>query len=484
MRKHVYDSIAKCQSCIRYKPSNRLTAGLLQPLPIVSRLFQRMGIDIVGPLELTQDDNRYILVIVDYYSHWAEAFPIATQTSKQIADLIVQHIITRFGCPEEIVTDQGKNLLSTLAHDVYEVLRAKKLTTTPYHPQTNGLTERTNGILKRILSHFVSISRNDWDLYLPYVLYAYRTSPSQALGGLSPFEVLYGQKPRQPLDQLHVDYEVNPDARGDGFQSSTHQDVVKFRTFADSLLRQAKKESQVVMKNQADKRREDVQFAAGDIVYLKIEYSKDFAPSLAPLRKGPYRVVTSGNKVNSYQILDLSDKEAQIKTVNVSKLTRASFSDIQQIKMFIQEPDTLRREDTKLANPPTPTIEISEHAPLTEKVYRQYVDRAVKIHPDYPLIMEKISAVARFAASHASKVAQPVHMLRHFLETVLDEIPNLSDASRKKLMDALKSCQDERSSLHDVSRFVNLMRHLLHRPEKYLTLVEKRLVTQSALSSS
>ena len=84
---------------------------------------------------------------------------------------------------------------------VLHVFHVKKLNTTAYHPQTNGLTERFNHTLCTMLTHYTNSSQTDWDEYLPYILLAYRTTPHHTLKQ-TPFYMLYGRNVRFPFDTL------------------------------------------------------------------------------------------------------------------------------------------------------------------------------------------------------------------------------------------------------------------------------------------
>lgn len=89
-------------------------------------------------------------------------------------------------------------IVSTLLKQVYQVLGIKSLKSTPYHPQTDGLTEQFNQTLKQT---FVRNTGRDWDQWLPHLLFAYR-EVTQASTGISPFELLYGHDVRGPLSLL------------------------------------------------------------------------------------------------------------------------------------------------------------------------------------------------------------------------------------------------------------------------------------------
>jgi hypothetical protein len=74
-----------------------------------------------------------------------------------------------------------------------------KTRTTSYHPQCDGQTERQNRTIQAMLSAFASNRRDDWDLWLDSVTFAYNTSKHDALG-ISPYEVVFGQLPRLPVE--------------------------------------------------------------------------------------------------------------------------------------------------------------------------------------------------------------------------------------------------------------------------------------------
>ena len=199
----IFKDVAKycrgCEVCQRSTPRKPAKAGLV-PIPIVTRPFQCVGMDIVGPLPRTQRGNRFILTICNYATRYPEAVALPSVEAPRIARELV-HLCSRMGIPDEILTDQGTNFMSSLLEEVYRMLHIKRIRTTPYHPQTDGLVERFNGTLKSMLKKFVNKNGKDWDEYLPYLLFAYREVPQETTG-FSPFELLFGRKVRGPLDVL------------------------------------------------------------------------------------------------------------------------------------------------------------------------------------------------------------------------------------------------------------------------------------------
>lgn len=204
LRKDVAQFCKSCPQCQRTSPQIPSRAQL-QPLPIISTPFERLGMDIVGPVERSKAGNRYMLVITDYATKYPEVFPLKSIKAKSVAFCLVQ-FFSRVGFPREILTDRGTNFMSTLLKQVYQLLGIRSLRTTPYHPQTDGLTERFNQTLKQILWNFVNYTGRDWDEWLPYLLFAYREVP-QASPGFSPFELLFGHEVRGPLSLLREIWE-------------------------------------------------------------------------------------------------------------------------------------------------------------------------------------------------------------------------------------------------------------------------------------
>ena len=109
----------------------------------------------------------------------------------------MEQIISRHGVPAELLSDRGANFVSGLIKEVCQILGIKRLNTTAYHPQTDGLVERFNRTLTAMLSKVVEKSGKDWDMKLPYVLFAYRTSMQESTKE-SPFFLMYGRDPRLP----------------------------------------------------------------------------------------------------------------------------------------------------------------------------------------------------------------------------------------------------------------------------------------------
>uniref|UniRef100_A0A2N9FG65 Integrase catalytic domain-containing protein n=1 Tax=Fagus sylvatica TaxID=28930 RepID=A0A2N9FG65_FAGSY len=144
--------------------------------------FHTWGLDLIGPINPASGGYIWILVATEYFTKWVEAIPLRKATGAAVANFIREHIITRFGIPYKLITDNGTPFINKDVREVLEHYRVKHRRSTPYYPQGNGQAEATNRMLLRILSKMVFDYGNDWKAHLADVLWAYRSSPKTATG--------------------------------------------------------------------------------------------------------------------------------------------------------------------------------------------------------------------------------------------------------------------------------------------------------------
>ncbi|GFW67790.1 retrovirus-related Pol polyprotein from transposon 412 [Trichonephila clavipes] len=134
--------------------------------------FERIAFDILGPLPRSSDGNNNILVVMDCFTKWPEAYPIPDQEASNAAEILVQHWISRFGVPQQLHSDQGRNFDSAVCKRLCEILSIDKPRTTALHPQSDSMVERFNRTILSSLSLLVSSNQQDWDKKLPFFLLA------------------------------------------------------------------------------------------------------------------------------------------------------------------------------------------------------------------------------------------------------------------------------------------------------------------------
>lgn len=301
MYKDVEHWIRSCNDCAtRKKPRNKSRAPLL-PIP-VSAAFDRMAVDILGPLPVTWTGNQYIVVFVEYLTKWPEIFPVKNIDAVTIACLITDEIIPRHGAPRSLLSDRGKNSLSNIVKEVCNLYSIKKLNTSAYNPACDGLVERLNSMLCQTLSMFVSKHQKDWDVFIPAALLAFRTSPNETTGE-SPFYLLYGREPLLPMD---VSLMPPPDPASS--IAEHRRRIVKQIELAQRLARENIMRTQQKMKAYYDKRAADPDFVEGQQVWVFTPKTyKGLSKKLLHNYHGPYRVVEKLSPVH-YRLRTCSNK--------------------------------------------------------------------------------------------------------------------------------------------------------------------------------
>ena len=247
-----------CRSCcdcaMRKSPRNRHKAPLL-PIP-VQDAFDRLACDIIRPFPPSKLGNRYVVVFSEYLTKWVEAFPVPSIEAPVIARLLVDEIFTRHGAPRTLLSDRGSNFLPSLVTEVCRLLNTKKVNTTAYHPQTDGLVER------EAISSYVSSNQLDWDVYIPAILFAYRTSPCVSTGD-TPFYLLYGREPR-----LAPDVSLLPPSQLSSSVEEHRARIARRIEAAQSIVRANIARTQQLMKLQYDKTSDDAPFEIGQRVWI------------------------------------------------------------------------------------------------------------------------------------------------------------------------------------------------------------------------
>jgi len=276
---------SECVDCGSRKAGGKQWRAPLQSV-VALRPHERVALDILGPLPETPKGNKYIVVIGDYFSKWTEAFPLPNQEAETVAKLLVEQWVCRFGAPRIIHTDQGRNFESRLFKEVCQLLNIHKTRTSPYHPQSDGMVERFNRTLASMLSLFVDENQANWDILLPYVMMAYRSSVHSSTG-FTPYKVVFGKEIILPVDVM-----LN---LGGGERFSSVSEYVSRLLETLSTVVEAVKGHQlrasVKQKGEYDFRAHFQYYSEGELVWVRGKVrKKGLCPKLQRRFKGPYKV--------------------------------------------------------------------------------------------------------------------------------------------------------------------------------------------------
>ena len=158
----------------------------------------RWSCDLAGPLPVTQSNNTYLFIAIEHFSKTIVVAAIPDKSAAHTSTAFLANVLGRFGACAEVVTDQGKEWLGEF-HELMEASKIDHRTTSPYHPQANGMTERAVQTIKRAISKFCAqaVQPEVWDLHMHYIVLGYNCS-RQASTNCCPYQLLYGVTPTLP----------------------------------------------------------------------------------------------------------------------------------------------------------------------------------------------------------------------------------------------------------------------------------------------
>ena len=283
MTKDIRNYISSCAACNQNKkavkqgrcPMTNYHAGL--PM-------EKVHLDFIGPLPKSTQGNEHILMMVDQFTKWVECVPLPSQTAEATALAAVGEFFCRFGCPLQIVTDQGRNFESKLFSNVCKVLQIHKSKTTPYRPSANGQVERFNRTLMDAVRCYVGKAQNQWDKHLQHIAGALRSTVNRSTG-FTPNMLMLGREVNQPADLVFpLPASARQPSTPDDYCAEMAQAIEKAHEAARTTLRSTQKR----MKRDYDLKVRTREFNEGDWVYLLDTASiKGKCKKLSPPWKGP-----------------------------------------------------------------------------------------------------------------------------------------------------------------------------------------------------
>ena len=202
MTRDLRNRIKKCSRCRKYEAAP--PAVPMKPLTC-SGPGELLHVDFTSIEEtvpLKEDPViRNVLVLQDHFSKYVVAYVVKDQTARTAAETLRIGYFGLFGAPAYLVSDQGKAFTGHVITHLCELYGVQKLRTSPYHAQTNGLGERMNQMIIRMIGKLEEDKKACWSEHLPELLMAYNATRS-TVTGYSPYYLLFGRRPRIPVDYL------------------------------------------------------------------------------------------------------------------------------------------------------------------------------------------------------------------------------------------------------------------------------------------
>lgn len=262
MQRDVEHFVTRSCECLKRKPPNKLTRAPLTTIK-TTYPFELVAIDFLH-LEKCKQGYEYILVVMDHFTRFAQAYPTKNKTAKTVVEKIFNDFALKWGFPSKIHHDMGLEFQNQMFSQLEKMCGVRGSHTTPYHPQGNGQVERFNRTLLSMLRTLTDSEKADWKSSLAKVVHAYNCTRSEATG-YSPYYLLYGRSPRLPIDLL---FNLQPAETQENYTEYVKQWQARMREAYEIAAKTDSKEA-LRRKKYYDLKSHGVELQPGDRVLLR-----------------------------------------------------------------------------------------------------------------------------------------------------------------------------------------------------------------------
>ena len=302
--------VRECERCSIAKLPTKSVRNPLGHL-IASTPLEIISIDFTL-LEPSTDRTENVLVITDIFTKFTVAVPTKDQTAKTTAVVLIKEWFMKYGVPQRIHSDQGRQFESKLIQHLCQLYNITKSRTTPYHPQGNAQCERFNRTMHNLLRTLSDTQKRSWPKYLPELVFAYNSTKHSSTG-FSPFYLMFGRQPYIPVDFL---LRTNMLKNTDSNWLLLHQSRLKeaYRLAQIKLHHELRKN-----KTHFDRKANPNILQVGDLVYLR-KHSKGRSKIQDFYFPQVYKIVEQPEEHSFVYVIQLADGQGQRKTVNSAHL--------------------------------------------------------------------------------------------------------------------------------------------------------------------
>ncbi|KAJ8909328.1 hypothetical protein NQ315_003464 [Exocentrus adspersus] len=192
MRADISRYVKLCRICAEQKPELKAPAGLMGSRPTISRPWQMISLDFIGPLPRSSHGHTQALVISDYFTKYVLIYPVRSATAKALTKIVEENVFLVYGVPERLICDNGVQMRSKEFQNLCRRYHTKLDYTANYYPRADPC-ERVNGIVKIMISSYTKENQRKWDENLQSLACAIRTTKSETTG-YTPYYITFGRE--------------------------------------------------------------------------------------------------------------------------------------------------------------------------------------------------------------------------------------------------------------------------------------------------
>jgi transposase InsO family protein len=309
MKLDSYEYVKSCPACAARKGMQKVPHPALRDFPLIDRPGYSWIFDHIGPLPETDQGNTHILLFVDEFSRYPEAYPVRGAKAADVARIFLTEICARHGCPRIARSDNSMSFKNELMAQIFRMTGTRQVFGAPRKPSSQGICERLNQQLYNCISSYVNNKHDNWDLVLPFILMGIRAS-FNASTHETPAFLQQGRDFDIPFTGILTDL---PDPR-------YYEDETDYAVHTQLRLQTAWElvKENITMAREIQKRNFDEKhlnnpyhYRIGDKVYLKgyKNCPKGRSPKLHRKFYGPWRILRVENEFNYFlQLISYSKK--------------------------------------------------------------------------------------------------------------------------------------------------------------------------------
>jgi hypothetical protein len=277
----VINYVKKCKLCQVHKFTNKHTREPMTLTTTANSSFQRISLDIMGPLEVDYANYKYILTLQCDLTKFVEAYPLERKDAESVARTFVENFILRYGVPKEIITDQGTEFINSIMTEICRLLGIQKLQSTAYHHESLGSLENSHKHLGAYLRIQCENNKGNWSSWIPYWCFSYNTSVHTHTK-YTPYELVFGNKCNLPSN-LTFENNIDPLYNYDDYPKELKYRLQKAHCEARKNLL----DSKLLRQHKYNCKAFPTTYVKGDLVLLK----NQVRDKLDPVYIGPYEVI-------------------------------------------------------------------------------------------------------------------------------------------------------------------------------------------------